>query len=720
MRARSRGSVAVVLLFAAAAATGPGCGTRRQPEREDTVTAAEVLGRTDAGRSTAGGRAPVADVGPPADVAIAPPRFNPLGVGAVHACLLRADGLVLCWGDNALGMLGDGTGRARYAPVEVPGVAGAVDLHVEANGSCARTASGEVLCWGRFGAEPGGYALPRAVRGLAGCVQLATTSRQVCGLRPDGTVACLDRASDLATGEATPVAEVASAVELVANGDGLCVRRRDGTVLCRGGTGDGAPPDGWAAVPGIDDAEALWSAWGALWARRSSGAVWTWGHDVTRAVEQDDATTAVPRPAADPSGVLARATSLQARCALTRDGTVYCRRQLSDEDYTLSEEFERVDFPRPVRTLAAGGLFVCGMDEAGEVRCFGDNEYGELGRGDARDAVSRPTPVPGVDDAGELVVGEWDACARRASGKVVCWSVPRGGSPAPGARTVEGIAGAVSLHGGGQYTCAVDGRGVTRCWGRATWLPCLWESEDNCQPPRWTSPREAPGPAGIAGAVEVVGDCARLPDGRVRCARRYEGGPPLDVAGIDDAAELAGAAWLRCIRRRDGRVACLWPEVEGLGIPAPVDLPGVTDAERVAAASTHICVVHEGGTVSCSGMSEPATACRSAAGPCAALRPVEGVADAVDVAAGTGFSCVLHRDGGVSCWGSGERGVLGDGTTRDADRPARVADLTDAVELDAREDHVCARRAGGQVVCWGGILPGTARDDRPSQPVRMP
>jgi hypothetical protein len=437
-------------------------------------------------------------------------------------------------------------------------------------------------------------------------------------------------------------------------------------------------------------------------------------------VAEEGVSSALPRRAEDPSGVLAQAVTIHGRCVLTRDGGVHCRRVESEEDWTFTAELYRIEFPWPVRALAVGATHACGVDEAGEVRCFGNNHHGELGRGDASDAVSRPTPVPGVGDAEEVVTGEWDACARRASGKVVCWSMPWDTSVMSAPRNVGGIAGAKALYTGGQYTCAADGRGTTRCWGLATWLPCRWESDDNCQPEPWSEPRVVEGLAGIAGALEVVGECVRMPDGHVRCVERYEGAPVTDVQSVDDATGLAGAAWLRCILRESGRVACVWPEPAQLMSTMAIDLPSVEDAIAVAAGTDLICVVHRGGTVSCTEPQSPRETCESSSAVCAALHPVEGIADAADVAVGTGFACALHASGAVSCWGSGEYGVLGNGTTSDSPRPVAAAGVADAVELDARENHVCVRRSGGQVLCWGRILPGVAADDQPSAPVVMP
>jgi alpha-tubulin suppressor-like RCC1 family protein len=700
-----------------------GCRTTRRPESGTTPRS----GETDAGDAAAEAAVPSTGAGP-GPVLATLPGGPQLGAGAMFTCFLHPDGRVLCWGDNIFGVLGDGTETDRASPVAVRGLDHADLLAVDANGACARRADGRVLCWGYLGPATGGSPEPSAVAGLDGVVRLLLLYDSICGLTPGGDVLCRGRNEDLSTGEATRVEGASGAVELGGGGRNACVRRGDGAVRCWGDNaygqlGDRTTNASASAVPvsGVADAVALWSVGSTTWARRADGSLWVWGADATRDVLDQGALPRGPEPVDDPSGVLARAAELHFRCVRTTDGEVWCRKPVSETGTALSAGLERVGFPAPVRALAVGGLHACGVDDAGAVRCFGDNADGQLGLGDSAESVARPTPVAGVDDATRIVVGEWDGCALRRSGKVVCWHMPWGADPPPAPAEVAGISGAVALHSGGQYACAIDRGGTTRCWGRATWRPCLWESDDNCQAEDWGSPRRVEGLADVEGGVEVVGDCVRTLEGSVRCVTRYAGEPVWTVQGVSDAVGLAGGAWLRCILRGNRQVACVWPRAGAESEARAEELAGASDVVSLAASGTHVCVVHEGGGVSCSEAPlRPGESCDSAADACAALRPVEGLVDAVEVVAGNGFSCVRHRDGGVSCWGGGGRGVLGNGATDDAPAPVRVADLADVVQLAAREDHVCARRRDGQVLCWGRILPGTAASADPAAEVRMP
>jgi alpha-tubulin suppressor-like RCC1 family protein len=75
--------------------------------------------------------------------------------GANHTCARRADGEVLCWGDNSVGQLWLGN-TTNVGDDEQPVTAGTVDIGGDAiqlsaggNHTCALTSAGEVRCWGQ-------------------------------------------------------------------------------------------------------------------------------------------------------------------------------------------------------------------------------------------------------------------------------------------------------------------------------------------------------------------------------------------------------------------------------------------------------------------------------------------------------------------------------------------------------------------------------------------
>jgi alpha-tubulin suppressor-like RCC1 family protein len=69
-------------------------------------------------------------------------------VGSDAACAVRGDGLVLCWGSNDLGQLGDGTTIHRATPTAVRELGDATGIALGDKHACALRRTGQVACWG--------------------------------------------------------------------------------------------------------------------------------------------------------------------------------------------------------------------------------------------------------------------------------------------------------------------------------------------------------------------------------------------------------------------------------------------------------------------------------------------------------------------------------------------------------------------------------------------
>ncbi len=75
--------------------------------------------------------------------------FVDVGTGATHACGLRKNGDVWCWGNNGGGQLGDGnTGVDSGVPVKVDTDVKFRKLNIEHFYSCGISVNNEIWCWG--------------------------------------------------------------------------------------------------------------------------------------------------------------------------------------------------------------------------------------------------------------------------------------------------------------------------------------------------------------------------------------------------------------------------------------------------------------------------------------------------------------------------------------------------------------------------------------------
>jgi alpha-tubulin suppressor-like RCC1 family protein len=165
-----------------------------------------------------------------------------ISVEGPHVCALTRKGTVKCWGYNTAGQVGDGTVAGdsplgRALPVAVEGVNNATQVDVGATNSCARVASGDVLCWGDNSSKQlgGGNVefspTPVRVPLTSAASQIAIGSYFGCALVEKGNVVCWGGGKD---GKVVKVSGLSDATSIAASAYGACAIRRNSTVSCWG------------------------------------------------------------------------------------------------------------------------------------------------------------------------------------------------------------------------------------------------------------------------------------------------------------------------------------------------------------------------------------------------------------------------------------------------------------------------------------------------------
>ncbi len=133
---------------------------------------------------------------------------------------------------------------------------------------------------------------------------------------------------------------------------------------------------------------------------------------------------------------------------------------------------DHIQGPRMV-DVAVGAGHACAFSEEGNVWCWGDNEFGQLGAGPEPARMSTPQQVADIDDATSLVAGAHHTCAVREAGSVSCWG--RNGSGQLGNAStadsslpvdVSDLEDVTELAAGRAHTCALQGNeDAIWCWG---------------------------------------------------------------------------------------------------------------------------------------------------------------------------------------------------------------------------------------------------------------
>ncbi len=112
-------------------------------------------------------------------------------------CARTAAGEVRCWGANDHGQCGQASVSAVFAPMLVVGLTAAAHISAGVSHACAVTTSGEVWCWGdnslgQLGADtsPRGPHVPVLVSGLPPMAAVAAGGTHSCALSRAGQIFC--------------------------------------------------------------------------------------------------------------------------------------------------------------------------------------------------------------------------------------------------------------------------------------------------------------------------------------------------------------------------------------------------------------------------------------------------------------------------------------------------------------------------------------------------
>jgi alpha-tubulin suppressor-like RCC1 family protein len=343
--------------------------------------------------------------------------------------------------------------------------------------------------------------------------------------------------------------------------------------------------------------------------------------------------------------------------------------------------------------VSAGYAHTCALTVDGGVKCWGNNNSGQLGDGTTS---GRFIPLDVLElwtGIGTIDAGGWHSCAVTKGGVGKCWGVNFSGQLGDGTTMsrsipsdVAGLSnGVASISAAVEHTCALTSSGGVKCWGY-NWYGQLGDGTGNSS----TTPVDV---VGLSNGTVVISSgqyhtCALTTGGGIKCW------------GSNTFGQLGDGTGSHTNNFQ----------------PTPVEVIGLgSGVVAISSGMWHTCAVTTAGGVKCWGnndrsqLGDGTTTLRTA--PVDVVGLSSGVAA---VSAGEYHTCALTKRGGVKCWGDNLFGQLGDGTKNGSSTPVDVLELSSGVSaISAGYSHTCALPLGGGVRCWGrndfgqlGINPG--------------
>ena len=342
------------------------------------------------------------------------PQVNSIESGQHHVCITESDGGMKCWGRGQYGRLGYGSTSNQHLPVDYQKNYGSnMEINQVSLGSrhsCAVDGNDELLCWGYSEQYQNGYnnnQYQYPYKFWQGSSEIHFTPLAVisagenynCAIKYDSTIWCWGQnnygqighgsSSSYSYPTMVDLPPGISAKSISAGGYHACIISQNGDLYCWG-----------------------WNSNGQLGLGNTT-----------------DSYTPTKVQITGGRSVLAVSAGYAHTCVILDDSSIQC---WGDNDYGQIGDGTNDDRNQPTTVIlsgqngpmqiSAGHRSTCALFDDGKLQCWGSNQYGQLGIGSTVDSAS-PQALTSINhlQAYDITVGETNACALFHDGAPRCW-----------------------------------------------------------------------------------------------------------------------------------------------------------------------------------------------------------------------------------------------------------------------------------------------------------
>jgi alpha-tubulin suppressor-like RCC1 family protein len=336
-----------------------------------------------------------------------------------------------------------------------------------------------------------------------------------------------------------------------------------------------------------------------------------------------------------------------------------------------------------------GDLHACAvMSNGGQVYCWGDNWFTQIGTASPETAIATPVQVPGLTGIPFVSAGGKSVCAGGTTTR--CWGANANGELGDGTKmrkmmpSPTSFGATTSMAGGSQFHCALTTIPSIVCAGNDQ----DGQIGDGGGADKTTPQMVAisPNPVGIAAGTRHA--CALLGNNNITCwGNNEEGqlgrgtksviGAPAAIAGTffevhsggDHTCAINGAGDLACWGNNNSSELGDGTATDRT-TPTTVAIPGAAMIAKFGVGNFHTCALRNG-NLYCWGRNLVGEL-GDGAGIDRDTPMLIGAMNLIGIGAGLGFTCVLDANGDVRCWGDNNRGQIGQGTITRSFTPVEV------------------------------------------------